>query len=98
MIESEVLLSRELKMSRDGGVTFTQISIQIGFPKYTEDGDAICVLQMIGIADGVRTIYGVDNFQAVEMAIKFVNTFLGNPAPSSQFYWPDGQLFKQKLP
>lgn len=94
MIESEVFFSRELKVSGDGGITFKRILIEVGFPKYGQDGDVSCVVQMAGIADGIRTIYGVDKFQALELAIKFVNTFLRDPPPGLQIYWPDGVPYK----
>lgn len=89
-----VLFERRLKMRRSPNESFTDIIVEIGHPYWVEpDRQAACPVAIRGYIEQVNDIHSIDFISAMKEAIKFVDTFLEQPAHGETFFWPDGEEY-----
>jgi hypothetical protein len=86
--------SRELLIKRGLGDPLEKVSIYIGVPEVNfETGGASCSVAVDGFINHSCNVYGIDQFDALKRAIKFVETLFFDLPPSHQLFWPDGEPF-----
>jgi len=72
----EVIASRSLCLKDDPN---TEILVTMWKPRASERGDYSCSVQIKGIGDEkVRSVYGKDAFQAIQLAMAFIGQRLGD--------------------
>jgi uncharacterized protein DUF6968 len=54
------------------------VTVAIGHPFHTPEGDWGCPVTISGLHEGIATIYGLDSFQAICLAITFVRNRLAS--------------------
>lgn len=73
------------------------IRVRVGVPRWFSDArdQAVCPVHIDGVLDGVKEIHGSDPFQALELALAFVQQNLDRPGGSGakRVYWPDGESY-----
>jgi len=81
----DVIASRELAIE---GQT-DKVVVQLGRPYFADTGEAVCPFRFIyrNLVGG-NDSYGVDAFQALELALKIVPTYL-----RTESYLPLGRMF-----
>lgn len=68
-----VIATRQFKLR---GKPNQLIELRIGTPKAL-DQDAYCPVQLVGVGDeAIKPIWGVDRFQALQLALRFVELLL----------------------
>jgi hypothetical protein len=95
---TEVIAVRHLSWE---GEENREVLVSIGKPAETPDvaGEFYCPIQMTGLGDKefVTAIYGVDGFQAIELALRFIGQRLAdiNTKNGGRLRWLDGDLPKE---
>jgi hypothetical protein len=102
MIDNEKgLIVREIMYSRKGGGELRKLTIRIVGPRaltaeevnFEVTGDmAICNIIFDGIDKSDEIVYGVDNLQALSIAID-LNGYLKSLTNKYDFYWKDGDPY-----
>ncbi|RDS82222.1 hypothetical protein DWU98_09295 [Dyella monticola] len=94
------IAARHLTYARKGESEKTPFSVCISEPFLLTnencdiafgEGAAGCVVSFDGLSEKSRTIYGGDTVQALELAIKSMETFLKWLSKKYDFYFPDGE-------
>ena len=50
---------------------FSPIVARVSFPKITQDGDWLCLVQIVGLEkSGKFRVYGADSFQAMQLGMR----------------------------
>jgi hypothetical protein len=85
----EVIASRLIK-APDG----TILNVKLGRPQRGTADDWFCPVEVAGSSfDEVQNIYGVDEFQAIELAMKFIGSMLSvlnRDEYGGKLQWLDG--------
>jgi hypothetical protein len=85
------LVQRQLRVRSPNGDE-REIVIRIGEPRITEaGGDAACPVEITGLFERLADIHGIDEMDAVRLAIEFVERSLRGS--SEQILWPDGEPY-----
>ena len=88
------IVERRLTLVDEATGVQTALHIQIGRPQWTEvDVEARCPVLILGLMDAALDIYGSDLLNALECALRFVNTELSNVSSPSKVLWPDGEAY-----
>lgn len=70
------------------------LTIRIGAPERIQDSEAFgCAVQLDGLIGSVGPIQGVDAFQALEEACRFVQTYLSMRRDIDDLQWPTGDRY-----
>ena len=87
-----VLLERRLSMRKRGSVAMQDILIQIGHPYWVEqDIEAACPVAIRGFLGRLVDVRGVDQLDAMRLAINLVDSTLNKKATDTEFFWSDGE-------
>jgi hypothetical protein len=71
-----VIAERQLTLKSDS-TPDKEVRVVVGKPTQSEDRDYYCQVQIVGLADeNVRSIYGLDSMQALQLALRFISTQL----------------------
>lgn len=94
MARKRVVAERVLLM-KDGAATPKKIVIRIGMPYWVQENqEAACPVEIQGLYEHLADIHGVDYYQAIELAIAFVNTLLAKSrSRRREVYWPSGAKY-----
>jgi len=72
----------------------TRISVQIGRPYWTTpDVEAACPVAIEGLLERRKDIRGIDTLQALELAIKFADSYLADLPRNQKLTWLDGESY-----
>ena len=89
-----VLLERRLSMRKRGGVATQDILIQIGHPYWVEqDVEAACPVAIRGFLGRLVDIRGIDQLDAMKLAINLVDSTLHKKSTDTEFFWSDGEEY-----
>ena len=95
---TEVIAVRRLSWE---GEPNREVLVSIGKPAEASDsqGEFCCPIRTVGLGNDeiVTAIFGVDGFQAIELALRFVGWRLAdiNSKNGGRLRWLDGQLPKE---
>ena len=90
--EFPVLLERRLSMKTHGDASPQEVVIQIGHPYWVEqDVEAACPVAIRGLLGRLADVHGIDQLDAVRLAINLVDSTLRKRASDTEFFWPDGE-------
>ena len=90
--DPELLVSRNLVLSCEGERDQTRVFVGIGYPK-REGDNAKCQVIFEGLADRTSDIFGVDEFQALSLALKFAEKLLDDLPAGYNLHWLDGEPY-----
>jgi hypothetical protein len=88
MIASRRLILREVDQAD------IPVLIEIEAPQQTVHGDFGCLVNISGIADTPANVRGVDSFQAVELAFRYVAITLNGEGKNKSLCWPNGDTYQ----
>jgi hypothetical protein len=72
-----------------------EVILRIGAPyKRGDSPDFACPVEIIGITGRTRDIIGIDAIHALELALKFAQSFIDEPGVHERLVWPDGQQYE----
>lgn len=87
ILTRKLLFANELQDKR-------QVSIEIEAPQFYElRGDFFCVVSMIGFDENPVKIFGIDSYQAMELAIRYVENTLSAEKNRIRITWPNGETY-----
>lgn len=93
--EFEVIAERQLVLRNDGTGEKRNFVVRVGQPRWNQDRtEAVCPVDIAGLRAGRCDIRGIDPFNALELALLFVNTYLSNPSGDVRFTWPSGTPYQ----
>lgn len=85
------LVQRQLRVRSPNGDE-RGLVVRIGEPHLTEaDGDAACPVEISGLFGQLADIHGIDEMDALRLAIEFVERTLRGS--DEQIVWPDGEPY-----
>src|SRR5262245_25215968 len=81
---------------RDGGTgDVRNVMIRIGAPAWDQGRtEGICRIEIVGALANRVELRGIDPFQALELALRFVNTYLSSKTGKISFTWPSGEPYE----
>jgi len=86
------IAERRLALIADNGET-REIVVRLGKPERSPDrADFSCECQILGRGDGkVRSIYGLDEFQALQLSLGFISIMLRHyrEETGGRIYWKE---------
>ena len=88
------IVDRQLKLADEATGVHTELSIEVGRPSWTEvDIEAVCPVFIRGWMNAPMDIYGSDLLNALECALRFVNSELSNISSPKKVLWPNGESY-----
>ena len=90
----KVLVERVLLKRGPSAGSREAVRIAVGFPYWVdENNEAACSVVVEGLL-AERQIRGNDLWQALELALSFVHTYLTSLPAEKRLYWPDGDVYE----
>jgi hypothetical protein len=97
--EFPVLFERRLSMRKHGDTSSNDVVIQIGHPYWVDqDVEAACPVAIRGLLGRLADVRGIDQLDAVRLAINLIDSTLRKRASEVEFFWPDGESYFDDLP
>ena len=89
------IAERKLLLKDSTSATSQEISVQIGFPYWViPEVEAACSVAIRGLDRTYRDIRGCDFIQAIELALKFMESEIQNlNTEQKTVCWPDGEKY-----
>ncbi len=89
------IAERMLHLMDPSSGTRTPVTIRIAAPVPMPGSEAFgCTVEMEGLIDDILPIQGIDSFQAVELACRFVHTYLSGCKHAAHLQWPTGEPYE----
>jgi hypothetical protein len=98
----QVIAERRLLYYVKGSSHQKELVVCIGAPYFVEEGmeedvglagDAVCSIKFDGLPVSIRNVHGADRIQALELAIKVVESTLEGLKEKYDFYFADGDPY-----
>ncbi len=90
----ELMLERVFLLINDETGESRRFVIKMGRPYWTEpEVEAACPIIIEGLLDRQQEIFGIDPLDAIEMAIKFLNSFLSERPATEKVCWSTGDPY-----
>lgn len=94
MMNFEKIVERQLKLADEVTGAQTELSVEVGRPLWTEEHiEAVCPVFIRGWMNAPMDIYGSDLLNALECALRFVNSELSNISSPKRVLWPNGESY-----
>ncbi|MFC5771124.1 DUF6968 family protein [Thauera sinica] len=91
-----VIAERSLVLVENGTGQRRPVTVRLGQPYWIEEGiEAACPVLIEGMLSGASDIYGMDLLDAVECAVRFVNSYLKDSSEGS-LCWPSGESYESE--
>ena len=85
IVPQDLIATRELYVEGQA----EKVVVQLGRPRYVGDKEATCPFRFVyGDVVGGADIYGIDTFQALELALRILPTYL-----RTEKYLPLGKMY-----
>lgn len=91
-----VIAERSLLLVESGTGQRRPVTVKLGQPYWVEEGaEAACPVLIEGMLSGPSDIYGMDLLDAVECAIRFINSYLKGGSEGN-LCWPSGEPYESE--
>jgi hypothetical protein len=89
----KVIAERSLLLVESGTGQRKPVSVKLGQPYWVEEGiEAACPVFIEGMLSAPSDIHGMDLLDAVECALRFINSYLKD-SPEGSICWPSGDPY-----
>lgn len=93
-MNTDIIAERKLWLADLQTGTHTNIRIEIGRPRWTEpETEAACSVFVEGLMSQPIDIFGADSINALECALRFVDSEVKSLADGQQVQWPGGEPY-----
>lgn len=93
-MSTDTIAERKLWLADLAAGTHTDIRVEIGRPRWTEpEIEAACTVFVEGLMSQPVDIFGADFLNALECALRFVDSEVKNVAANQQVQWPGGEPY-----